>query len=170
MCNCMHKGKNKQVLYVFSSFILHACCYHSNYIATAGFDFKEGHFTATFAENSKDATVEIPIVADFDSQEGNESFSVQLSLQSREILSDLPYITHVRLGSIPQAKVRILEENILKFLNDSVEVREGENLTLTVTASTASVRDFTFNVSITGSNDDEFKGSQCKLIDTSVTI
>ena len=149
---------------------MHARCYHSNYIATAGFDFKEGHFTATFTENSKDATVEIPIVADFDSQEGEELFSVQLSLQSRKILSELPYITHVRLGKIPQAKVHILEENILNFTRDSDEVGEGENLTLTVTASTASVRSFTFNVSITGSNDTEFKGSQCKFIEGSVTI
>ena len=123
-----------------------------------GFDFKGGHFTATFTANSTVATVDIPIIADFILNEGTESFTVQLSLQSHRILSDLPYTTRVRLGSIPQATVFILEEIVLSI--QDAEVIEGTTLALTVTASTASNSDFNFTVEIAGKNQD----TQCKLL------
>ena len=123
-----------------------------------GFDFKGGHFTATFTANSTVATVDIPIIADFILNEGTESFTVQLSLQSRRILSDLPYTTRIRLGSIPQATIFILEEIILSI--QDAEVMEGATLVLTVTASTASNSDFNFTVEIAGNNQD----TECKLL------
>ena len=126
----------------------------------AGFDFEGSHFTATFTENSTIATVVIPIIADLNSNEGTEYFSVHMSLQSREILSDLPYTTHVRLGSVPQATVNILDGIILNFQRGSVEVDEGQELILNVTASRESDRDSTFSVSITRNNPDV----QCKLL------
>ena len=126
----------------------------------AGFDFEESHFTATFTEDSTVATVVIPIIADLNSNEGTEYFSVDMSLQSREIQSDLPYITHVRLGSVPQATVYILDGIILNFQRGSVEVVEGQELILNVTASRESDRNFTFSVSIARKNSDV----QCKLL------
>ena len=102
--------------------------------------------------------MDIPIIADFISDEGTESFTVQLSLRSREITSNLPYIAHARLGSVPQAEIYILEEISLNFQDESVEVDEGANLILRVTASTVSYQDFNFTVNITG----KYHNSQCK--------
>ena len=86
---------------------------------------------------------------------------MQLSLQSCETLSKYqPCITNVKLGSLPQATVYILEEISLNFPDANVEVDEGANLILTVTASTASDQDFNFTVNITGKDHD----SQCKLV------
>ena len=105
--------------------------------------------------------MEIPIIADLNTdEEEEESFSVQLSLRSREISSNLPYIAHARLGRIPQAEIYILEEIVLNIENGSVEVDEGANLTLHITASVVSNQDYNFTVNITGKDDD----SQCKLL------
>ena len=125
-----------------------------------GFDFKGGHFTATFTANSTVATVDIPIITDFISEEGTESFTVHLSLPSQEILSNLPFTTHVRFGSIPHATIYILEEIVLNFLKGSAEVEEGENLILNITASAGRNQDFNFTVKITGHDQD----SQCELL------
>ena len=127
---------------------------------TAGFDFKGGYFTATFTANSTVATVDIPIIADFISEEGTESLIVHLSLPSHEILSNLPYTTHVRFGNVPQATIYILEEIVLNFAKGSAEVEEGENLILKITASAGRNQDFNFTVNITGHSQD----SQCELL------
>ena len=85
---------------------------------------------------------------------------MQLSLQSRTIMSDLPYITYVRLGSILQATVHIQEEIILNFPDDDVvEVNEGANLILIIMASTAINRDYNFTLNITRKD----HNSPCKL-------
>ena len=136
---------------------MNAYCYHS---FIAGLDFEGGHFNATFAESSTTTTVDIPIIADLNIEEGNEFFSVQLSLRSREISSNLPYIAHARLGSIPQAEIYILEEIVLNIEDGSVEVDEGANLTLHITASATSSQDYNFTVNITGKD----HNSQCKLL------
>ena len=133
---------------------------YKHFSITAGFDFEGSHFTATFTANSTVATVDIPIIADFISEEGTESFTVQLSLPSHEILSNLPYITHASFGTIPQATIYILEEIVLNFLKGSVEVEEGGNLILNIVASTGSDEDFNFTVKITGHDQD----SQCELL------
>ena len=137
--------------------LLSTACYSS---VTAGLDYCGGHFTAIFTENNPVASVDIPIIGDLISQEGTESFRVQLSLQSRTIMSDLPYITYVRLGSILQATVHIQEEIILNFADDDiVEVNEGANLILIIMASTAINRDYNFTLDITRKDDN----SPCKL-------
>ena len=129
------------------------------FIPTAGFDYKGGHFTAHFAKDSTEATVDIPLIADFNTNEGLEYFSVQLSLQSREIFSDLPYVIHARLGDVFHAEVKIQEDIILNFQDESAEVNEGENLILNITVSAGSNQNSSFSVNITGENQD----SQCKL-------
>ena len=128
-------------------------------LATAGFDYKGGHFTARFAKDSTEATVDIPIIADFNTNEEVESFSVHLSLQSREIFSDLPYKIHARLGDVLQAQVNIQEEILLNFQDESAEVNEGENLILNITVSAGRDQNSSFTVNITGKDHD----SQCKL-------
>ena len=132
-------------------------CYYS---ITAGYDFEGSHFAARFTANSTVATVDIPIIDDFISDEGTESFTVQLSLRSREISSNLPYIAHARLGSVPQTIIYILEEIILNFQDRSRDVDEGANLTLHITASAASNQNLTLAVIITGDS----HNSQCKLL------
>ena len=88
---------------------------------------------------------------------------MQLSLQSREIVSRLSNISnntyYARIGSVPQATVYIQDEIILDFPNAHIEVMEGENLTLTVRASTASDANFTINVNISSAGNDV----RCKL-------
>ena len=133
---------------------------YKHFSITAGFDFEGSHFTATFTANSTVATVDIPIIADFISEGETESFTVQLSLPSQEIQSNLPYTTHVRFGNIPHATIYILEERVLNFRKGSAEVEEGENLILNITASTGSDEDFNFTVKITGHNQD----FHCKLM------
>lgn len=128
-------------------------------LATAGFDYIGGHFTARFVKDSTEATVNIPIIADFNTNEEVESFSVQFSLQSREIFSDLPYVIHARLGAVLQAQVNIQEEILLNFQDESAEVNEGENLILNITVSAGRDQNSSFTVNITGENQD----SQCKL-------
>ena len=131
------------------------------YSITAGFDFIGSHFVATFAANSTSATVDIPIVADLISDEGAEYFTVQLSLQTHEIMPPLPNIyynnTIARIGSVPQATVYILDEIILDFLDRHITVVEGANVTLTIIASRASDQNITVNVNITSTDD------ECKL-------
>ena len=129
------------------------------FIPTAGFDYQGGHFTAHFAKDSTEATVDIPIIADFNTNEGLEYFSVQLSLQSRKIFSDLPYVIHARLGDVFHAEVNIQEDIILNFQDEIAEVNEGENLILNITVSAGSNQNSSFSVNITGENQD----SQCKL-------
>ena len=133
---------------------------YKHFSITAGFDFEGSHFTATFTANRTVATVDIPIIADFISEGETESFTVQLSLPSHEILSNLPYTTHARFGNIPQATIYILEERVLNFPKGNAEVEEGENLILNITASTGSDEDFNFTVKITGYSQD----SQCELM------
>ena len=126
---------------------------------TAGFDFIGSHFVANFAANSTTATVDIPIAADLIS-DGTESFTVQLSLRTREIMSPSNnVVTYARIGSIPQATVYIQDEIILSFQGERLVATEGENLTLTVTASTASDVSFTTIVNISSADFSE----QCKL-------
>ena len=130
------------------------------YSVTAGFDFIGSHFVATFAANSTSATVDIPIVADLISDEGTENFTVQLSLQTHEIMSSLSSIysnnTIARIGSVSQATVYILDEIILDFLDRHRTVAEGENVTLTIMASRASDQNITVNVNIMSN------GAECK--------
>ena len=133
---------------------------YNHFSIPAGFDFEGSHFTATFTANSTVATVDIPIITDFISEEGTESFTVHLSLPSQEILSNLPFTTHVRFGNIPHATIYILEEIVLNFLKGSAEVVEGKNLILNIAASTGSDEDFSFTVNITGHSQD----SQCELL------
>ena len=133
---------------------------YKHFSITAGFDFEGSHFTATFTASKTVAKVDIPIIADFISEEGTESFTVQLSLPSHEIQSNLPYTTHARFGNIPHATIYILEEIVLNFLKGSVEVEEGENLILNITASAGSDEDFNFTVKITEYSQD----SQCELM------
>ena len=140
-------------LLYLSSALMHA----SVFPITAGFDFSGSHFNATFTANNTNAEVDIPMVDDL-KFEGTEWFSVQLSLQSHEILSDLMR-WEVRLGSIPQATIYILEEIDLNFPAGDMEVDEGGNLTLNVESSRAIDQDFNFTVNITGKSQD----SQCKL-------
>ena len=133
---------------------------HNHFSIPAGFDFEGSHFTATFTANSTVATVDIPIIADYILNEGTESFTVHLSLPSQEILSNLPFTTHVKFGNIPQATIYLLEDIVLNFPNVSAEVEEGENLMLNITASAGRDQDFNFTVKITGHDQD----SQCELL------
>ena len=158
--NCIHTMYQPvaqiTIFYLLQYFI--ECMLLSSFIA--GLDFEGSHFMATFAANNRTATVEIPIIADLNIDEGDEFFSVQLSLRSREISSNLPYIAHARLGRIPQAEIHILDEIVLNFQDGSRDVDEGANLTLYITASPVSVQDYNFTVNITGKDHD----SQCKLL------
>ena len=103
--------------------------------------------------------MDIPIVADLVS-DGTESFTLQLSLRTREIMSPSNnVVTYARIGGIPEATVYIQDEIILSFQDERLVVTEGENLTLTVTASTASDVSFTTIVNISSADFSE----QCKL-------
>lgn len=108
--------------------------------------------------------MDIPIIADFNTNEGTESFFVQLSLQSREIFSDLPYVIHARLGDVLYAEVEILEEIVLNFQDESRKVNEGESLLLNIEASAGRDQNSSFTVTITGNSPE----SQCKLTEGSV--
>lgn len=126
----------------------------------AGFDFSGSPTIATFRAQTTTTTVDIPIIADLNSNEGTEFFIVQLSLQLCNNQSDQANVTPFRLGSTTQATIYIQEEIILNFQDGSVHVNEGANLTLTITASIASDQEFFCTVNITGNNND----SQCKLL------
>ena len=125
----------------------------------AGFDFRGSPTIATFTAYSTSTTVDVPIIADLNSDEGTEFFVVQLSIQSCNNQSDLPNVTPFRLGSVTQATIYIQEEIVLNFQDASVRVNEGADLTLTITASIASDQRFFCTVNITGNNND----SLCKL-------
>ena len=125
----------------------------------AGFDFRGNPTIATFTAHSTATTVDIPIIADLNSDEGTEFFVVQLSLQLCNSQSDLPF-TPFRLGSATQATIYIQEEIMLNFQAERVYIQEGADLILNVTASTTIEQNFTCTVNITGNNND----SQCELI------
>ena len=146
----------KHTLAISILMLLFDLLYHDIF-HTAGFDFIGSHFVANFAANSTTATVDIPIVSDLISDEGTEYFAVQLSLRTRKIMSHPPINTFARIGSVPQATICIQDEIILDFSNRNIEVKEGENLTLKVTVSTASDQNFNLSVNITGNS------AQCKL-------
>ena len=99
--------------------------------------------------------ISIPIVEDLNSNEGTEYFMVQLSGQS--VISDDVVIG---MGNIREATVYIQEEILISFQKESIKVDEGENLTLTVTASTVSDEDFHVTLNITSN------GAHCKLKNT----
>lgn len=124
----------------------------------AGFDFRGNPTIATFTKYRTATTVDIPIIADLNSDEGTEYFVMQLSLRLSNSQSDLPF-TPFRLGSATQATIYIQEEIMLNFQVGRVYVQEGADFILFVTASTID-QNFTCTVNITGNNDD----SQCKLI------
>ena len=107
--------------------------------------------------NMTSAVINIPIVADLDSEEGTESFLVQLSVHS--IVSDPEGIV-VSLGGTREATVYIFDEIIISFQMKDVQVKEGESLTLTVSASAASDQNFTITVNITSSD----AHMSCKLM------
>ena len=130
---------------------------YPNDSAAAGFDYKGGSYVATFMANMTSAVVSIPIVADLNSTEGTECFLVHLSLCP--IVSSLKEIA-VSLGSIREATVCIRDEIIISFQHENIMVVEGENLTLTVIANTASDQDFKITVNITGTHSQ----MSCKLI------
>ena len=119
-----------------------------------GLDFEGGHFVATFSANSTSATVDIPIIADQDSSEGTEYFTIQLSVQSSP--SALPRKRNIRLGTTTQAEVYILDEIILNFSDRMIKVEEGTNLTLAVTANAEGNLDLNFTINATGME------AQCK--------
>lgn len=96
--------------------------------------------------------ISIPIVNDLKSNEGTEYFMVQLS-----VYSNVPDDIAVSLASVREATVYIQDEIVLSFQNKHVEVEEGENLTLIVSASAASDQDFNITVNITGNS------AHCKL-------
>ena len=125
------------------------CSFHS---IAAGFDFTGGSYVGLFTANETAAVVTIPIVKDLNSTEGAECFVVHLSAHS--VISDAVVIS---LGNIREATVCIQDEIILSFEEESVQVKEGENLTLTVTASTSSSLNFTITVNITSNR------GHCKL-------
>ena len=113
--------------------------------AAAGFDFEGGSYFGVFTKNTTSAVISIPIVADQNSEEGTEYFLVQLhSLITDDIV--------VSMGNIREAIVYIEDEIIISFPKKNDRGKEGENLTLTVTASAASNRDFTITVNITGND------------------
>ena len=88
--------------------------------------------------------VNIPIVEDLNSNEGTEYFIVQLAGHS-VITGDLV----ISLGNIKEAFVYIQDEIIISLEEDNVQVEEGGNLTLTVTASIASDQEFNITMIIT---------------------
>lgn len=63
----------------------------------------------------------------------------------------------VSLGKIREATVYIQDEIILSFEKESIQVEEGENLTLTVTANTVSDQEFNITVNVTSNS------GHCKL-------
>ena len=106
-------------------------------------------------ENMTSAVINIPIVADLNSKEGTEYFVVHVSIQSIES-EDIV----VSMGSIREATVYILDEIIIYFQKKEVQVKEGENLILTVSASTAINQNFNITVNITSSD----THMSCKLM------
>ena len=125
--------------------------------AAAGFDYKGGSYVAMFMANMSSAVVTIPIVADLNSNEGTECFLVHLSVHP--IMSNLEEIA-VSLGHIREATVCIRDEIIISFQHENILVKEGESLTLTVIANTASDQAFNITVNITGTH----SHMSCKLI------
>ena len=123
------------------------------YPFAAGFDFKAGSYVGIFPADQTSAVVEIPIIEDLNSNEGTEHFIVQLSPPS-DIYDDVV----ISLGSIREANVYIQDEIIVSLEEEYVQVREGEHLTLTVTASTASDEEFIITMNITNST------AHCKLM------
>lgn len=115
--------------------------------AAAGFDFNGGSYVGVFVANKTSVDVNISIVADLRSDEGTEYFLVQLSPHMS--VSDLEGIA-VSMGNIREATVYIDDEIIISFSRKNVQVKEGGNLTLTVTASTATNMEFNITVNITG--------------------
>ena len=104
--------------------------------------------------------IDIPIIDDLNSTEGTEYFLVHLSVHS--IISGYLEGIVVSMGKIREAIVYIEDEIIISFPKKLERVKEGENLTLTVTASAASNRDFTITVNITGND----ANMSCKLMVT----
>ena len=88
--------------------------------------------------------VNIPIVEDLNSNEGTEFFIVQLAGHS-VISGDLV----ISFGNVKEATVFIQDEIIISLQDESVQVEEGGNLTLTVTASIASDQEFNITMIIT---------------------
>ena len=123
--------------------------------AAAGFDFEGGSYVGIFTENTTSAVISIPIVADQNSEGGTEYFLVQL----RSLITDDLVVS---TGNIREAIVYIEDEIIISFPKKNDRGKEGENLTLTVTASAASNRDFTITVNITGND----ANMSCKLMVT----
>ena len=126
-------------------------CYSCNTIAV-GLDFKGGSYVGVFTANEISAEIHIPIVKDLISTEGTECFMVHLSVPSNS--SDNVVVS---LGDIREATVCIQDEIILSFGKQSIQVEEGENLTLSVTANTVSDEDYTISVNITSNS------GHCKL-------
>ena len=115
--------------------------------AAAGYDFKGGSYVGTFMANMTSAVINIPIVADLNSTEGTEDFLVHLSVHSIE--SDGIVVS---LGNIREATVYIHDEIILSFQKKEDQVKEGENLILTVSANTPVGQNFNITVNITSSD------------------
>ena len=128
--------------------------------AAAGFDFKGGSYVGIFMANMTSTVINIPIIADLNSNEGTEYFLVHLSVPS--IISGYLEGIAVSMGDIREAIVYIEDEIIISFPKKHERGKEGENLTLTVTASAASNRDFTITVNITGND----ANMSCKLMVT----
>ena len=114
--------------------------------AAAGYDFKGGSYVGTFMANMTSAVINIPIVADLNSEEGTEYFLVHLSVHSIESEGIV-----VSLGNIREATVYIHDEIILSFQKKEDQVKEGENLILTVSANTPIGQNFNITVNITSS-------------------
>ena len=104
-----------------------------------------------FAANKTFAEVTIPIVEDLNSNEGTEYFIMHLSAYSN-ITDDV----EISLGNIQEATVFIQDEIFLSFLEENILAKEGGNLTLTVTANTASDQEFNISTNITSIS------AQCK--------
>lgn len=96
--------------------------------------------------------IEIPIVKDLNSNEGTECFIVHLSTVS--VMSDDVAIS---LGEFREATVCIQDEIIISFHKRDAQMKEGENLTLIVTATTVSDKNYTININITSNT------ANCKL-------
>ena len=126
-------------------YVPYACCVT---LFAAGFDFKAGSYEGLFPANATSAVISIPIVADLDSNEGTEFFIVNLFVHS--VISD---DVAVSSRNIQKATVYIQDEIIVSFLKEHVRVKEGEDLFLTVIASTISDQDFNITVNITSNND-----------------
>ena len=118
----------------------------------AGLDFEGNSYEGHFSANETSAVITIPIIPDQNSSEGTEYFIVDLSAHS--VISDDFTIS---VGSIREATVYILDEIIISFREEEIQVEEGENLTLTVTANAANDEDFNVTVNITSNS------AHCKL-------